>query len=124
MFNRKKKQPFNNDKQVNKSHLQNLIALAWADGHLAEIEEHLLIAITHRLGLAEDDLEEIKSNVGSIEFVLPASYDDRIEQFNDLLTLISVDGHIDENELDFCHDMALKYELTEQVFQELIQLYS
>ena len=105
------------------SHLKNLYAVAMADGQVAEIEEHLMIAIASRLGLSEDKLKAIRANLENIEFVLPAHYDDRVEQFQDLLMLVSVDGHIDEDEIDTCKRMAERYQLSDREFQQLIENY-
>jgi uncharacterized tellurite resistance protein B-like protein len=108
---------------VNKSHLKNLMVLALADGHLAEIEEHLLVSIAHRLNLNENDIAEIKSNLDHDFFVLPEKYDDRIEQFNDLLTLMAIDGHIDPEEEVLCREYANKYGLMESVIESMIDSY-
>lgn len=106
------------------SHLKNLIVLTMADGHMAEIESHLLIAIAHRLGLNEEDIERIKSNLDEIEFVLPDKYDDKIEQFEDLLWLMVVDGHIDPQEETMCREIANKFDLTHVVVDQMLAKYS
>lgn len=110
----------NNEELVNISHLKNLMILALADGHIAEIEEHLLISIAHRLSLDENDIDKIKSELDQIEFVLPPNYDQRIEQFSDLLRLMAIDGHIDPGEEQVCRAFAKKYELMENVVEDMI----
>lgn len=105
------------------SHLKNLIVLTLADGHIAEIENHLLIAIAHRLGFNEKDIDRIKNDMDNIEFTLPSDYDDKIEQFQDLLTLMSVDGHIDPEEEEYCIEMAKRYELTHNVVEDLLNKF-
>ncbi len=113
----------NKNKSVNESHLKNLMVLAMADGHLSEIEEHLLVAIAHRLGLNEKDVAAIKTDVENVKFILPEKYDDRIEQFSDLLILMAIDGHIDPEEEQVCRDFAMKYELMDQVIEEMLLKY-
>lgn len=105
------------------SHLKNLLILTMADGHMAEIESHLLIAIAHRLGLNEADIDRIKANLENIEFKMPDKYDDKIEQFHDLLTLMSVDGFIDPNEESYCMEIAEKFQLTHSVVEEMLKQY-
>ena len=109
---------------IEKSHIKNLIALAQADGHFSEIEEHLLIEIAHRIGLTRSNLLEIKEELDHIEFTLPEKYDDRIEQFQDLLSLISIDGHIDEAEVEMCKKMAEEYELPNSVINNMLNVYA
>ncbi|MDX1628975.1 MAG: hypothetical protein R3345_09775 [Fulvivirga sp.] len=111
------------DQSVHKSHLKNLMVLAGSDGHIAQIEEHLLLAIAHRLGLNEEDVEVIKTDLDNISFVLPEKYDDRIEQFNDLLSLMAVDGKIDPSEEQLCYEFAERYELMDSVVDEMVQRY-
>ena len=59
----------------------------------------------------------------NIEFTLPSDYDDKIEQFQDLLTLMSVDGHIDPEEEEYCIEMAKRYELTHNVVEDLLNKF-
>lgn len=108
---------------LRESHMKNLMVLSEADGHLAEIEEHLVMSIALRLGLTEDDVARIRADIDNISFVLPEKYDDRIEQFTDLLTLVAIDGVIDPNEERYIRKIARKYELMEQQVEELIQQY-
>ena len=106
-----------------RSHLKNLIALAQADGHIAEIEEHLLLAVTRSLGLTEDDLREVQSSPDEIKFMAPENYDAKIAQFNDMLMLISVDGHIDSEEMKYCWKLADKYELPAREVEKILSKY-
>ncbi len=121
MIFRKKKEEAN--KGVKESHLKNLMVLAMADGHMSEIENHLLLSIAHRLGLNDSDIAKINNEINEISFVLPARYEDRIEQFEDLLNLMAIDGHIDPNEEEVCRQMAKKYELMASVVEDMIARY-
>ena len=113
----------NTSEEQKESHLKNLLILTMADGEQTEIESHLLIAIAHRLGLEESDIDRIKMNLDTIEFSMPEKYDDKIEQFHDLLTLMAVDGHIDPEEESYCMEIADKFELTHSVLEELLKQY-
>lgn len=110
-------------KEQKESHLKNLLLLTMADGHLAEIESHLLIAIAHRLGLDEEDLDRIKKKLSDIEFTMPKMYDDKIDQFQDMLTLMAVDGHIDPDEESYCMEIADKFQFTHVVVEEMLKKY-
>lgn len=106
-----------------KSHLKNLMALAMADGHMALEEEHLLIAIAHRLGFDENIVEEIKADLDNIEFKLPDLYEHRIEQLNDLLTLMTIDGNADPEEIDMFKNVANRFELPEVTTEQLLRKF-
>lgn len=108
---------------MEESHLKNLLVLAMSDGHMAEIEDHLLTAIAHRLGLDEQDVQRIMDNIDEVDFVLPDKYEDRIEQFSDLLTLMAVDGHIDPEEEKHCRELARKYELMPTEIDRLLEKF-
>lgn len=105
------------------SHLKNLMVLAMADGHIALEEEHLLIAMAHQLGLNENIVQEIKSDFDNIEFKLPDLYEDRIEQLNDLLTLMTIDGSADSSEIDLFKKVAGRFELPESTISQLLKKY-
>jgi len=105
------------------SHLKNLISLTMADGHMAEIENHLLISIAHRLGLNEEDIKRIASNLDNIEFSMPGKYEDKIEQFEDLLLLMAIDDHIDPEEEIVIKEIAKKFELTHVVLDQMLSKY-
>lgn len=123
MIFRKKSNQFDENKSLHESHMKNLVLLAMADGHLAEIEEHLLVSIAHRHGLDEGDIDNIKANLDNISFVLPEKYDERIEQFNDLLSVMAADGKIDEREAKICREIAKQYELMPGVVEEMLNKY-
>ena len=106
-----------------RSHLKNLYAVAMADGSIAEIEDHLMFSVAHRLGISEKEFQEIKDNLDDVKFMLPEHYDDRIEQFQDLLMLVSADGHIDNSEIETCRKMAGWYQLSDSEFNRLITQY-
>lgn len=106
-----------------KSHLKNLVALAMSDGHLAEIEEHLMLAVTRSLGLSPEDLKNIQNSPDQIKFVVPESYDNKLEQFNDMVMLVSVDGHIDDEEMKYCWKLADKFELPSREVEKILSRY-
>jgi len=123
MIFRKKSNPSDENKSLHESHMKNLVILAMADGHLAEIEEHLLVSIAHRHGLDEHDIDKIKNNLDNITFVQPEKYDQRIEQFNDLLSVMAADGKIDDSEEKMCREIAKRYELMPGVVDEMLKRY-
>lgn len=109
--------------EKDKSHIKNLVALAMADGNMSLEEEHVLFATAHRIGMSNEELEVIKSNPESIEFKVPESYGDKIEQIYDFLSLISVDGSIDDEEVKLCRSLALKFDLAPRIIDDLLDKF-
>ena len=116
MFNISKKAP--SDK--NKSHLKNLMSIAMADGHLAKEERHILFSVAHRLGMSDEDIIAVRDNPESIKFTPPESYDEKIEQIYDFISLMSVDSDIDPNEIELCKKLALHLQLTPRIIDDLL----
>lgn len=116
MFNSSKKEP--SDK--NKSHLKNLMSIAMADGRLAEEERHILFSVAHRLGMSEEDIIAVRDNPDTIKFTPPDSYDEKIEQIYDFISLMSVDSDIDPNEVALCKKLALHLQLAPRIIDDLL----
>ncbi|MEM1406959.1 MAG: hypothetical protein AAGG59_09310 [Bacteroidota bacterium] len=109
--------------EKDQSHIKNLVALAMADGQMSLEEEHVLFATAHRMGMSSEELEAIKSDPESIEFKVPESYGDKIEQIYDFLSLISVDGSIDTEEVELCRALALKFDLAPRIIDDLLDKF-
>ncbi|MEM7108191.1 MAG: hypothetical protein AAF519_08185 [Bacteroidota bacterium] len=109
--------------EKDKSHIKNLMALAMADGKMTLEEEHVLFSIAHRMGMSNEELELIKSNPEAIEFKTPNSYGEKIEQIYDFLSLISVDGSIDDEEVELCRSLALKFDLAPRIIDDLLDKF-
>lgn len=103
-----------------KSHIKNLITVAMADGHLAEEEWALLLRIAQRLNMSTEEIQNIKNNPGETKFVVPKKYQDKLQQVNDLVALMMVDGDIDKKELELCKKLALKLDLLPRVVNDLV----
>ncbi len=100
-----------------------MIALAMADGQFTREEEHVLFATAHRLGMSEEELDSIKADSSTIEFNPPESYGEKIEQIYDFISLVSVDGNIDEAEIELCKSLALKLNLAPRIIDDLISKF-
>lgn len=109
-----------NKQEKRKSHIKNLISVAIVDGHLADEEWALLSRVAERLGMTNEEMEHIKNNPGEVAFVVPKKYQEKIQQVNDLVALMMVDGDVDKTELELCKKIALKLDLLPRVVIDLI----
>ena len=112
---------FESDKDgKRKSHIKNLISVALADGHLADEEWTLLTRVASRLGMSMEDIQNVRNNPDEVKFVAPKKYDEKMQQVNDLVSVMMVDGDVDQEELNLCKKIALKLDLLPRVINDLI----
>lgn len=116
MFNISKR----TSEEKNKSHLRNLMAIAMADGQLAESERQILYLVARRLDMSDADVKEIRNSPENIKFVPPKSYDEKINQIKDFISLMSADNDIDPNEIKVCKKLAMHLELAPRIIDDLL----
>ncbi|WP_299754194.1 TerB family tellurite resistance protein [uncultured Pontibacter sp.] len=91
-----------------KSHISNLGALAKVDGHLDPSEMKFIIAIGQKHGLKPNEVRDLLTDVNVKAPQLPTNDSERFDQIYDLVEMMLADGIVDENEMDFCINMAAK----------------
>lgn len=97
------------------NHLGKLIKLAKADGEFHKREKLLIMKIGKENGLSESKLHSLIFHPPIYDDIIPESLDDRFFQLLDFVKLMSVDGHISEEE------MVLYYSLSQQLgFKKVI----
>ncbi|HPH47773.1 MAG TPA: hypothetical protein PLJ60_17045 [Chryseolinea sp.] len=113
---------FGPDKEdLKRSHLKNLVSIALADGHLADDEWELLLYLGSRLGMNEAEITAIKENPESVRFVMPGTHEERVQQIEDLVLVMSIDRDIDPDEIELCKKIALKLDVLPQLVDSIIQ---
>ena len=91
-----------------KNHLQNLGALAKVDGHLDALELNYIIAIGQKNGFKPEEVKSLVANSHNSHFHLPENDSERFDQIYDLVEMMLADGIVDDNEMEFCMEMAAK----------------
>lgn len=107
-----------------KSHITNLGALAKVDGHLDPNEMSFIIAIGQKHGLKADEVRDIVSSVKVSDSQLPTNDSERFDQIYDLVEMMLADGIVDENEMDFCINMAAKLGFKKSIVGVLVRKIS
>ena len=104
-----------------KSHIKNLIEVAEADGHFAQVEKELLKSIAKRNGFSEKQISEIHKNLEEIKLVIPEDSKSRFHRFYDLIHMMSIDNEIHDEELKLCSQLALRFGYHRDNVQDLIK---
>ena len=107
-----------------KSHLLNLGALAKVDGHIDSTEMNYLITIGTKNGLKPDDVRTLLAHTDKVKLEIPTNDSERFDQIFDLVEMMLADGIVDDNEMDFCIDMASKLGFRKAIVGVLVRKIS
>lgn len=109
-------------RNVKLEHFQNLVSVAFADGHVEDSEKEFLEDRAEELGLPAEEVSRIMENALDLEFIVPDDLDDREEQLADVVFMSMVDGDIEQKEYDLCLNIAERLELRKSDLDEVIAL--
>ncbi len=111
-----------NDMNVRKSYLLMLIKLSDADHKIDLKEARFISDLAKKLGLAENDIENIHNHPEEFRFTLPDNMLDRMRQFYHLLFLMGIDGEITIEEKEMCRQLGFRLCLNPPLMDDLIQI--
>ena len=104
-----------------KSHIINLGALAKIDGHIDSAEMDHIISIGERKGMRAQEVRTLLSDSSKVKLTMPSNDMDRFDQIYDLVEMMLADGIVDDHEMEFCIDMAMKMGFRKAVVGVLIK---
>ncbi|GAB3830680.1 TerB family tellurite resistance protein [Pontibacter rugosus] len=107
-----------------KSHITNLGALARIDGHLDPSEVNFIVAIGKKHGMKASEVKDLISSVKNVDPQLPTNDSERFDQIYDLVEMMLADGIVDENEMNFCINMAAKLGFKKSIVGVLVRKIS
>jgi len=107
-----------------KSHITNLGALAKIDGHLDPAEMQFIVAIGRKNGMRPNEVRALLTNASKVEPQLPTNDSDRFDQIYDLVEMMLADGIVDETEMEFCINMAVRLGFKETIVGVLVRKIS
>lgn len=102
------------------SHLKNVIGVMLADGEIKESEVASIATILVREGLTPDDFDRIMADPSSVNFVMPRTEEDKIQYLRDMVTLMIIDGDIDQKEMNLCVATAAAYGYRPEIIPVLL----
>ena len=91
-----------------KSHFRNLVGLAAADGKLADDEAKFLAVLGAKWGVSPKEIQAVLTNPSKVKEAPPKEPRERLNQLVELVSLMIVDGEIDEREMDYCMNFAMR----------------
>ncbi len=113
---------FNNyDKKKRRSHFKNLFAVANADGDVDRAEMDLIIGLAEKFHMSTEEVTKIIRNPDSVELVNLKTSEERMEHLYHLVTVMMVDGQIDEKELFLCKSLGVKLGCPEDTIDSLVR---
>ncbi|SHL01407.1 tellurite resistance TerB family protein [Hymenobacter psychrotolerans] len=107
-----------------KGHIQNLAALAKADGHLDEREMSFIVAVGKKNGIRADEIRTIVAGSSNHRVVVPDNDSERFDQIFDMVDMMLADGIVDDSEMTFCTVMAEKLGFRKDVVSLLVKKIS
>lgn len=107
-----------------KSHILNLGALAKIDGHVDSAEMNYIVSIGKKNGIRPEEVRALLANASTVKFVGPANDSERFDQIYDLVEMMLADGIIDDDEMDFCIEMAEKLGFRKAIVGVLVRKIS
>ncbi|MBD2716252.1 TerB family tellurite resistance protein [Microvirga sp. STR05] len=107
-----------------RSHIQNLAALAKADGHLDEREMSFIVAVGKKNGMRADEIRNIVASSSTNRLVVPDNDSERFDQIFDMVDMMLADGIVDDSEMNFCTVMAEKLGFRKDVVNLLVKQIS
>lgn len=109
-------------RRIKLEHFQNLVAVAYADGHLELEEAKFLAQRAEDYGLSKTEVDETIDNAENLVFVIPQNEEDRETQLTDSVYIAMVDGKVDEREYSLCLKIAEKLDFDKRYLDEIIEL--
>lgn len=94
--------------KANREHVKGLVALAKCDNKIAKSEIECIYKIGEKKGLSRTDIYDIIRENYTGKVIIPESIDARFEMLYDMIEVMLADGVIDDQEMDFCVDLAEK----------------
>ncbi|MCR5886548.1 TerB family tellurite resistance protein [Hymenobacter sp. J193] len=104
--------------------MANLVALAKADGHIDEREMNFIVAVGKKNGVRADDVRNLVAHAHDRTMLVPDNDSERFDQIFDLVDMMLADGVVDDNEMDFCIDMAEKLGFRKAIVGVLVRKIS
>lgn len=99
-----------------------LIKLSNADHKVDKNEARFINDMAKKLGLTENDVENIHDHPDEFLFTLPDNMLERMRQFYHLLFLMGIDGEITIEEREICRQLGFRLCLNPPLMDDLINL--
>lgn len=103
-----------------KNHIGSLANLVMIDGKLSKSEVEIMLSITERYGFPKSELVELIREGFEIQYLVPCTTDEKLEQLYDFVSVTLADKNIDLKELDLCKKIAKSLTINEEKTNTII----
>lgn len=109
------------DKKKRKSHFKNLLVVAMVDGKLDNKEFDFIMNLARNCYMSQDEVQRVIDYPEQISFYASKTNAERFDQIYDLVTVMLINGEIDERERSLCKVFAMKLGFRTTIVDKLIQ---
>lgn len=89
-------------KTPTRSHLQNLIEMAKADGYYDQVEKDYLMKVAQSYNISAKNLEEIEKQSGKVAMAQVGNMEMIYRQLYELVSMMLADGVVHNSEIELC----------------------
>ena len=100
--------------------IKNLIMLALADGKATESELALIAATATREDLNQEQLDYLIDHPDRVLIDLPEDEEQKLRYIEDMVSLMMIDGHLDDQEMAMCKLYAIMLGYESSIVEQMI----
>lgn len=102
------------------SYIKALIAIALADGKFDEAEKAMLAVVAAKEGISDEKLKSILDGKSNVKFTAPEEEETKLEYLKDMVTMMTIDANLNEQELKLCVSAGKAYGIPDEKIKEVI----
>lgn len=110
------------NKKVKLEHMENMVAVAIADGYFEEEEKKFLADKAEEFGLSTEDVDSIIEKAEFLQSEIPRNEIDREDQLADAVYMSMINGEINPKEYELCIHLAKKLDFEKEDVDKIIEL--
>lgn len=101
--------------------IMNVVATMVADGIATTEEKVVLDAVRRRVGMSEEELNELLRDPSQVRFLVPASEKEKIQQLTDIVFMIVADQRVKDVEVMLATSVAIKFGISPSIVLDMIR---
>lgn len=110
------------NKKVKLEHIENMVAVAIADGFFEEEEKKFLADKAEEFGLSLQEVDGILENAELLQSAIPRNEIDREDQLADAVYMSMINGEVNPKEYELCIHLAKRLDFEKEDVDKIIEL--
>lgn len=103
-----------------KSLIAELILMALIDDKLKPEEIAFIKSVGKRMDISDQEITAMIKKPQSLQVATPTNFTKRIVHFHRLMLMMHIDGNVDDKELQFLNEVALRYGFRKTIVDRLL----